>query len=66
MIFLIYVIIGVIIGLYIVIGITIHILFKLQKQLDDLQNEYYSDYGKTQDDISEIKDDIEILYKFQK
>lgn len=58
--------IGVIIGLHIVIGFTIHRLFRLQKQLKELEDNYYSDFGDIQDDILEIKDDIEILYKFEK
>lgn len=54
--------IGIIIVLHIVLGFTIHKLFELQKQLKELEDNYYSDYGDIQDDILEIKDDLSDIY----
>lgn len=56
-------IIGIIIGLQIVIGFTIHRLFRLQKRLKELEDNYYSDFGDIQDDILEIKDDLSDIYE---
>lgn len=52
----------VIIILYIVFGITIYKLFRLQKQLNELEDYYYSDFSIIQDEISEIKDDLSDIY----